>query len=184
LRWERIPLLGHLYTKNGQRFPQNTRYGDIVKGLPIPDQSCQGVYASHVLEHLPLDQFHIAITNTRRILRPGGIFRLVVPDLETPAKEYLRRLQAGDPLAADFFLRATHLGCPVTKPGFTGVLQRALATSLHHWMWDSTSITKSLQDHGFEQIRQCEFGDCPDPMFQYVEEENRFKDAVAIEARA
>ena len=36
LRFERLPLIGHLYTKNESRFPGNVEYGDIVKGLPIP----------------------------------------------------------------------------------------------------------------------------------------------------
>jgi len=34
LRWERLPVIGKLYTKNSQRFPLGVLYGDIVKGLP------------------------------------------------------------------------------------------------------------------------------------------------------
>src|SRR5579883_3262393 len=73
LRWERMPLLGRLYTKNAERFPAGVRYGDIVRGLPIPEGSCKGIYASHVLEHLALNDFHRALENTRRMLAPGGI---------------------------------------------------------------------------------------------------------------
>jgi hypothetical protein len=36
------------------------------------EESCRGVYASHVLEHLALDEFHRAIENTMRILEKGG----------------------------------------------------------------------------------------------------------------
>src|ERR1700688_376097 len=57
LKWERIPILGRC-TKNSRRFPPNVRSGDIVKGLPVGDESCHGVYASHVLEHLTLEEFH------------------------------------------------------------------------------------------------------------------------------
>ena len=74
LRWERIPLLGKLYTKNPRRFPPNVLYGNIVKGLPISDCSCRGVYASHVLEHLTLNEFRVALDNTYKILGNGGIF--------------------------------------------------------------------------------------------------------------
>jgi hypothetical protein len=42
LRFERIPVLGRLYTKNARRLPENIRYGDIVRGLPIPAKSCNG----------------------------------------------------------------------------------------------------------------------------------------------
>ena len=89
LRFERLPLIGRLYTKNKSRFPANVAYGDIVKGLPIAPGSCDGVYCSHVLEHLSLDGFRTALRNTHGLLRPGGVFRLVVPDLEYYAKRYL-----------------------------------------------------------------------------------------------
>ena len=106
LRWERLPLVGSLWTKNADRFPANVRIGDIVAGLPVPERSCRGVYASHVLEHLALDDFHRALRNTHKILQEGGIFRLVVPDLEWAAREYVRRLdESRDPTAGDFLLR-------------------------------------------------------------------------------
>src|SRR5579863_3507172 len=73
LKWERVPLLGR-YTKNAARFPGNAIPGDIVKGLPVPAESCQGVYASHVLEHLTFEDFHKALENTYRIIRRGGVF--------------------------------------------------------------------------------------------------------------
>ena len=40
LRFERLPVLGKLYTRNKQRFPDNVKYGDIVKGLPEKADSC------------------------------------------------------------------------------------------------------------------------------------------------
>ncbi len=52
LRVERFPLGGRFVRKNAQRFPANVSFGDIVKGLPVSDASVDGVYASHVLEHL------------------------------------------------------------------------------------------------------------------------------------
>ena len=89
LRFERLPLIGQLYTKNASRFPENVEYGDIVKGLPLSPDSCNGVYCSHILEHLSLDDFRIALHNTKRILRPSGIFRLVLSDLEYSIKQYV-----------------------------------------------------------------------------------------------
>ena len=88
LRFERLPLIGKLYTRNARRFPENVRYGDITRGLPIPEESCAGIYASHVLEHLALDDFDRALANTYRYLRTGGTFRLVVPDLHLLARTY------------------------------------------------------------------------------------------------
>ena len=89
LRFERIPLIGKLYTKNDNRFPDNVEYGNIVKGLPISNNSCDYVYCSHVLEHLSLNDCRRALKNTHRIMKNGGVFRLVLPDLEFHVKEYI-----------------------------------------------------------------------------------------------
>lgn len=182
LRWERIPILG-CYTKNARHFPTNVRPGDIVKGLPVPDESCHGIYTSHVLEHLTLQEFHKALDNTYRVLQKGRIFRLVVPDLEWSAREYIARLDRGDPEANAFFLRSTNLGVERREYGVLGLARKLLNTSSHLWMWDEVSLTQALKDHGFVQIRLCQFGDCEDPMFSLVEERGRFENAVALEAR-
>lgn len=55
-------------------------YGDIVRGLPIEEKCAQGIYCSHVLEHIDRKSFEIALQNTLTLLKPGGTFRLVVPD--------------------------------------------------------------------------------------------------------
>src|SRR5688572_1568936 len=89
LRAEKVPLLGRFVAKNAARFPSNAEYGDIVRGLPVAPGSCRGIFASHVLEHLALDDMRVALTNTYLLLQPGGTFRLIVPDLEEMARRYL-----------------------------------------------------------------------------------------------
>lgn len=182
LKWERIPILGR-YTKNARHFPANVKSGDIVKGLPVPDESCQGVYASHVLEHLTLEDFHEALQNTYRILQEGGVFRLVVPDLEWSAREYVTRLDRGDPTANAFFLNETTFGVQHKERGLMGLVRKLFNTSTHLWMWDESAIKEALEQHRFRQIRRCRFGDCEDPMFSLVEAPSRFENAVAMEAR-
>jgi SAM-dependent methyltransferase len=182
LKWERLPILGR-FTKNPLRFPASARVGDIVKGLPVADESCQGVYASHVLEHLTLEDFHKALQNTYRILRRGGIFRLVVPDLEWAVREYIMRMDRDDPDANAFFLRETNLGCERREPGLMGLARKLVNTSTHLWMWDERSMTRALSEHGFGHIRRCCFGDCEDAMFSLVEDRGRFENALGMEAR-
>jgi SAM-dependent methyltransferase len=182
LRWERTPVLGRLYTKNSQRFPENVKFGDIVKGLPIEPESCKGVYASHVLEHLTPEGFDRAVENTKNILGKGGIFRLLVPDLEWAAREYIRKIDAEDPTANSFFLRETHLGEEERPQNLLGFVHEWLQISRHLWMWDAVSMEHALRKHGFTKVRRCAFRDCDDRMFDLVEDKHRFENAVAMEA--
>ena len=159
---------------NAGRFPPGVRFGNIVTGLPIPAGSAKAVYASHVLEHLSLEDFELALKNTLRILAPGGVFRLVVPDLDVRLAWYREHKAASDPLAAPTFVKLTGMG-RVTRPhGLLGYLRGALGASDHLWMWDNLSMIKALSDAGFTDVRVCKFGDAEDPDFALVEEKDRF----------
>jgi len=180
LRFERIPLIGTLYTKNDARFPANVEYGDVVRGLPISPGSCRGVYSSHVLEHLALDDFRIALRNTYEILRSGGTFRLVVPDLEYSARTYI---ESRSKTAAIEFIRDTNLGHESRARGIKGLARTWLGNSQHLWMWDYKSIQAELEEAGFVEVRRAAFGDSSDPMFRTVENEDRWKNCLGVECR-
>ena len=175
LRFERLPVVGRLYTKNAERFPGNVEYGDIVKGLPLVPESCAAVYASHVLEHLSLGDFRIALGNTFAMLAPGGRFRLVVPDLEILARQYL---DSGDVAAAQTFMRATALGNESRNRDLRGFLRSWLGNSFHLWMWDFKSLEHELSAAGFVEVARRHLGD--DPVFADVEDPGRLVDSVAV----
>lgn len=180
LRFERAPLIGRMYTKNEHRFPPNVEYGDIATGLPVPDGSCRAVYCSHVLEHLSLESCRSALRNTFRVLRSGGTFRLVVPDLDALARAYVAD---ASPDAGHRFLRATYLGKEQRSRGLLRFAYEYLRTSGHLWMWDYDSIGLELADAGFAEIRRAAHGDSPDPMFSLVEDAGRWQDCLGVECR-
>jgi len=180
LKFERIPVLGKLYTKNKIRFPENVHYGDIVKGLPVQANSCKGIYASHVLEHLALDGFRIALKNTYDLLAKGGIFRVVVPDMEVFAQHYLSS-DAAD--ACLKLMEESYLGREKRIKSIMDFLELWLGNSHHLWMWDYKSLENELIKVGFVNIRRCYFNDSSDEMFKFVENEQRFNDAVAIQCQ-
>ena len=62
---------------------------DLTCGLPFPDEQFDAVYHSHVLEHLKPNDGLKLLEECLRVLKPGGIARVVVPDLERIAKLYL-----------------------------------------------------------------------------------------------
>lgn len=183
LVFEHLPLIGKLYTKNSQRFPDRVRYGNIVKGLPLPAESASGVYASHVLEHLAYDDCIRALRNTYRLLRSSGVFRIIVPDLESAAQQYLESLKAGSILANELFMEVTSLGRKESARGIGSWIYSCLNSSRHLWMWDYPAMAHALEVQGFRSIRRCTFNDSEDPMFARVEDRVRFDGALAIEAR-
>jgi predicted SAM-dependent methyltransferase len=65
---------------------------DLRRGLPFPGDSFDAVYGSHVLEHLEPEAGAKLLRECRRVLKPQGIVRIVVPDLEAIARLYLESL--------------------------------------------------------------------------------------------
>ncbi len=67
----------------------NVQFHDCRAGLPFPDHSFDVVYHSHVLEHFAKTEAPRFVQECFRALRPGGIIRVAVPDLESLARLYL-----------------------------------------------------------------------------------------------
>lgn len=189
LRLERLPFVGRLISINDMRFPASVIHGDIVKGLPVAPGSAAGVYASHVLEHLSYGDAHIALRNTLDIMKPGAIFRIVVPDLEERARRYLAAMGSDRADAGHDFIRATLLGTEERPRGLSSILRSQFGNAAHLWMWDRLSLRKALDDAGFDNIRPSEFNDSSDPRFKEVEDRSRYFDEglgikeLAFEAR-
>src|SRR5262249_39619387 len=70
-------------------FPRGITTLDVRKRLPWGDGAFEAVYASHLLEHIHLEDAKRLLRECRRVLKPGGVIRIVVPDLKAVALEYL-----------------------------------------------------------------------------------------------
>ncbi len=187
LRLERlVGLRGLLRQTAGLVFPANVRFGDIVKGLPVAPGSARGIYCSHVLEHLARDDLPVALRNTLNLLVPGGLFRLVVPDLHWRAAQYLKASDRGVPAAADILLDGCKLGIRARERGVMSLMKHRLSKNAHLWMYDFAALKGLLEQAGFVGVRRCELGDANDPMFGLVEDQGRYFESgereLALEA--
>lgn len=72
----------------------SVRAYDLRKGLPYAEASFDACYTSHVLEHLAPEHAQGSLREQFRVLKRGGVVRVVVPDLEDKAREYIKMLDA------------------------------------------------------------------------------------------
>ena len=66
---------------------------DLTKGIPFPDRTFDLVYHSTMLSHLRPREARALTEECFRVLRPGGILRVVTEDLEQMCRAYLRALE-------------------------------------------------------------------------------------------
>lgn len=75
---------------------------DLLNRLPLQDDSAALTYSSHFLEHIPRPQVPAFLAECWRILAPGGVLRLVLPDLDNLCRAYLTHRERGEHKKADF----------------------------------------------------------------------------------
>ncbi len=181
LRLQRLPVVGALLGGMvGPKFSSRVVFGDVAQGLRLADGSVEIVYSSHVLEHLAFDDLLRALREVHRVLRPGGVFRSVLPDLQYEVDGYIKST-AADP--ASELMRSTLLGVEHRERGFMGVLRAWLGNSRHVWMWDFKSMAYQLGQAGFVQIRSAAMGDSDEVAYLEVESAERWQNALGFECR-
>jgi SAM-dependent methyltransferase len=181
LRLQRMPVVGRVLRPwLHPVFSERVVYGDVVRGLGLKDCSVDLVYCSHVLEHLALADCVQALNEVHRLLRPGGVFRGVLPDLALLVRQYL---SCRDPDPASAFMRASDLGMEERPRGVVQSLRAALGNSRHLWMWDYPSLAGRLAMAGFSDIRPASFNDSSYEAFRQVESVARWEDGLGFECR-
>ncbi|HET8644736.1 MAG TPA: methyltransferase domain-containing protein [Vicinamibacteria bacterium] len=156
---------------------------DLRRPLPFPDQWADAVYHSHVLEHFDRhledpdrDAALGFLRENLRVLKPGGILRVVVPDLEALCRGYLDDLAA---CAAQAAPGAEHdravariLEQSVRREAATTARRRGLRRRVerlvlgdarrrgetHQWMYDRVNLAALLERAGFAEVRVVGYG--------------------------
>lgn len=62
---------------------------NLLRGIPFAENTFDLVYHSHVLEHFTKDDGIKLIKECYRVLKPGGILRIAIPNLESIVREYI-----------------------------------------------------------------------------------------------
>lgn len=73
---------------------EQVHYLDVRKGLPLQQGSVDACFSSHVIEHLTPAAAEKFLLDQRRVLKPGGILRVVCPDLAEICQTYLSHYAA------------------------------------------------------------------------------------------
>ena len=62
---------------------------DIEKRLPYEDNTIDEIYSSHSLEHCAMAAVPRMIGDWKRVLKHGGIIRIIVPEIEACMRNFL-----------------------------------------------------------------------------------------------
>jgi SAM-dependent methyltransferase len=182
----KIGLLDEFQLKT--QWPAFIKRWDVRKSLPFSDNSVDFVYCSHFIEHVEREEAIEILKECHRILKLGGIIRLVVPDLRLIVERYLAKdyefFEAQEPqLLADSFISFLRL----VEPKRRGISVRLKAffdrkvAPFHRWMYDFGSLSLILESCGFEEIERKNFREGQVPDIQLLD--SKPKESLFLEAK-
>lgn len=174
---QRIPGVRRLMKVLGRTtYELPAAYLDVRSAWPLADGSVDVVYASHLFEHLTMHDGQTFLREARRVLRPSGVLRLVVPDLYALAKQYVRSFEQGDSEASVPFLFAINLHREQAYGAHRSLLVRLLNgyqgyPHQHKYMYDSASLSAMIRAEGFVDVRSGTYG-CSEYIPEILDVEN------------
>lgn len=157
---------------DAKRGPGIDMVADIRAGLPLDDDSVDYAVSVHALPELSYREQLPALRELRRVLRPGGALRLVLPDLDRAIDAYREG-------------RRDYFEVPPEEAGSDG------GRFISHILWFGYSRTlftadfgaELLERAGFGGVERCAYRRTGSPFGEIVELDNREGESFYLEAR-
>jgi predicted O-linked N-acetylglucosamine transferase (SPINDLY family)/predicted SAM-dependent methyltransferase len=157
---------GKLYANPNQAEGTVLLNHDLRLGIPAADNSLDAAYHSHMLEHLSYKDGLAFLKEIHRVLKHGGLHRIVLPDLEAFAKAYvtdddlLLRKYKDHVLADEADIYQTKASI------FMGMLHN----HGHLCGWDWETLKWALERAGFKRVERKLFQESDLPDIKTIEE--------------
>jgi len=125
---------------------------DLRNAIPFNDNSVDFIFHEHFMEHLTPSEALKSIGDFERVLKPGGVMRVAMPDLEDIFDLYKDKNWKKRPV--------------IKNHGFQFVKTRAEMVNMsfswwgHKWLYDWEELCRRLIEVGFDKnnIKRCKNG--------------------------
>lgn len=135
---------------------------DLSHSLPLKDQTADFVYSSHFLEHLFKQNAERLLKESYRVLKPGGIVRICVPDLAYAVLLYSQGKK--EQMLENYFF----------------VEDKESFLARHKYMYDFELLKNLLEKIGFTQVERCFYQKGKTPDLEKLD--NRPDETLFVEA--
>lgn len=117
---------------------------NLARGLPFRDGVADLMHSEDFIDQLELDRARMFLGECHRILRPGGVIRILTPDLEKLAHLYLNdqdRLK---------YLWNEHVGVALQTGTAGEIFNTGMRFAGHTFLYDAETFMQVTAECGFE----------------------------------
>jgi predicted SAM-dependent methyltransferase len=146
---------------------------DMRKKIPFSDRSMKGIFCEHCLEHVSMNDGLNVLMEFKRLLKNGGVARIVVPDAELYLGLYCKNKTGQD----------FPFPCSIPNDNRTPMMRvnRIFRDHGHQYAYDFETLSKLLKKAGFLSIERREFMNGKDRNL-LIDQESRSVESLYVEA--
>lgn len=134
--------------------------------MELADSSVDIIFSSHMVEHIPQCRLPLVFAEFWRVLKPGGLVRLLTPDLKKLASAYVNdddrfweeALAEDENIRTDLGRGGSFLNFVISPGQDTALFDRTLNTFItgiaHQACYDFQMLRILLENAGFDEIEQ------------------------------
>jgi predicted SAM-dependent methyltransferase len=152
-------------------FNRRTKYHNLYRGLPYPDNTIAAIYAGELWEHFECADAEELTRECYRVLQPRGVLRVCVPDGPTYWGRYLQIHQ--EELARPRRERNVQRLCDYVQLYFNEICTRKIYLRSmghkHKWQFDEVQLIAMLESSGFVQVERMPYHQSRIPGIDQVE---------------
>ena len=152
---------------------------DATQRFPFRDGTFQYVYAEHMIEHVPYQKGVYMLQECHRVMRKGGVIRVITPNLIA-----ILGLYSGD-LCADqqkyllwFCQTFVPQECPPNAASAINVMFRLWGHQFIYDIYDEETLADTMRAAGFSSVTRWLLGDSDHPDLQNLGNEQRYPEGL------
>lgn len=129
--WENLDMIQH----------PGVRYHDLRQRLPYSDNSIDFFFSEHFFEHLSKNEGLRLLGEIHRCLKPGGVSRITVPDLDILVDCYIKN-------------NITYYGGGFSPPSRCDLINLGMREWGHQYMYNIEELINVHKEKGFLNTKE------------------------------
>lgn len=126
---------------------------DLRKGIPLPENSVDQIYASHVLEHIPFKELIILLKEIYRVLKKKGELSVSVPDASLFINAYIKK-ERFQPEDGFYKPAVVDTGSLIDQVNYIAFMDQE-----HKYLFDKENLINTLKKIPFEKVELRNFNE-------------------------
>jgi predicted SAM-dependent methyltransferase len=149
---------------------------DATQRFPFGDGTFQYVYTEHMIEHVPYPQGKYMLRECHRVMRNGGVIRVITPDLAAIVRLYRGDLSADQKRYLSWFCQT--FVPEQYPPDAVSAINAMFRLWGHQFIYDEATLADAMSAAGFSSVTRRVLGESDDSDLQNLGNEQRYPEGL------